>query len=81
VTVGTEHHGRARLDEELWLADEEPEGVADRAPDGDADEGDDGKRDEVRRFGIRELLLAVCLFVPQLAWMGFLAYIAFRALS
>ena len=34
-----------------------------------------------RRFGMSELLLAVSLFVPQLAWMALLSYLALRLVS
>jgi hypothetical protein len=81
VAVGAEHHEPQWLEEELWLVDEEPEGVADRAPDHEAHDQHENERVEAKRLGVRELLLAVCLFVPQLAWMGLLAYVAFRALS
>ena len=70
------------LNEDLWLASEQPQGVADDTPDHDAHDPIEGERIEVaRRFGTRELLLALCVFVPQLAWMALLVYLGLRVLT
>ena len=82
MAVLAREHEPAWLDEDLWLARKEPEGVADDGSDHSRQEPDDRERiDAARRFGLREFLLALCLFVPQLTWMVLLGYLALRFLS
>ena len=72
------------LEDELWLVHEEqPDEVPDPAPYEDAQQEEQRERvsERRRRFGIVDLLLAVCLFVPQLAWMVLLGYLALSFLS
>jgi len=70
------------LDDDAWLADEEPDGVADDTPDDDAHQRHEGERVDVgRRFGVGELALALWFFVPQLAWMMLLGYLALHVVT
>ncbi len=64
--------------DELWLAEKEQrDGVTDDAPERDA-EAQQPQGVEQRSLGATELLLSLCIGLPQLAWMGFLAYLAYN---
>jgi len=69
----------AWLNDELRLAEkEQPDGVTDDAPERDAEEAQRPQGVEQRSLGATELLLSLCIGLPQLAWMKFLAYLAYN---
>lgn len=72
----------AWLEDELWVTKNDGlNGVTLHAPDQDAREQQQAQRAEPQSFRVAELLLAVCFGLPQLAWMGFLAYVGLRVMS
>ena len=67
---------RPWLSDDLWLSPERQEAVAIATPGvGDASRSERGSYDRV------ELGFSLLIFLPQLAWIGFLLYLAFQLLS
>ena len=82
MAVGVEEHKASPLAHEPAVAERaEPQRVAGHAADQDAPAAAHAEPAPPGSFGIRELLLALCIGLPQLAWMGFLMYLVLGALS
>jgi hypothetical protein len=82
MAVRAKQHDASQVREELSAAEQaEPHRVAEQALDQHSPPPAHAEPTEPRSIGIRELMLGLCIGLPQLAWMGLLMYFALQVLS